>query len=242
MDYETYTKLWYHAIQTGGIKALAGDFSNYNPPYLFLLYLVARFLPSLPDVIAIKIPSIIADFICAGFIYKIVGLKSNNRFLPLLSYCATLLSLPVILNSSYWGQADSIYTAALIASLYFLMAKRNLLAFIAFGIAFIFKLQSIFFLPILVAMCLRKELSWKFFLVIPVIYFISILPAWLIGRPLPSLIGIYFSQAGEYNKLTSHAPNMYAWFPIGKDIFQFFLPVGIAFAASIYNYFYFVHS
>lgn len=232
-DYETYTKIWYNTIQTGGIMALGGDFSNYNPPYLYLLYLVARFFPGLPDVVAIKIPSLIADFFCAGFIYKIIRLTSNNRYLPLLSYCATLLSLPVILNSSYWGQADSIYTAALIASLYFLMARKKFLSFISFGIAFAFKLQSIFILPVLIALWLRKELSWKYFLAIPVVYFVSIIPAWIVGRPLASLISIYFSQAGEYNKLTSHAPNIYAWFPIGKDIFQSFLPVGIAFAVAI---------
>jgi Gpi18-like mannosyltransferase len=233
LDYETYTKLWYSAIQTGGIKALGGDFSNYNPPYLYLLYLVARFFPGLPDVVAIKIPSLIADFVCAGFIYKIIRLKSNNRYLPVLSYCATLLSLPVILNSSYWGQADSVYTAALIACLFFLMAKKKLLSFISFGIAFAFKLQSIFILPVLIALWLRKEISWKIFLAVPVVYFVSIIPAWILGRPLASLISIYFSQAGEYNKLTSHAPNIYAWFPIGKDIFQSFLPVGIAFAVAI---------
>jgi Gpi18-like mannosyltransferase len=232
-DYETYTKVWYNTIQTMGISALQGDFSNYNPPYLYLLYLVARFLPGLIDVVAIKIPSLFADFVCAGFIYKIVSLKKGNRYSALFAYCATLLSLPVILNSSFWGQADSIYTAGIIASLYFLMIKRNWLSFIAFGIAFVFKLQSIFFLPILIALWLRKEISWKYFLAIPIVYFISILPAWMIGRPITSLIGIYFSQTGEYNKLTSHAPNMYAWFPTGKDIFQIFLPAGIALAITI---------
>jgi Gpi18-like mannosyltransferase len=232
-DYETYTKIWYNAIQTMGISALRGDFSNYNPPYLYLLYLVARFLPGLVDVVAIKFPSLIADFVCAGFIYKIVSFNSGNRYAALFAYCATLLSLPVILNSSFWGQADSIYTAGLIASLYFLMTKRNWLSFIAFGVAFAFKLQSIFFLPILIALWFRKEISWKYFLAIPIVYFISILPAWIIGRPIMSIIGIYFSQAGEYNKLTSHAPNLYAWFPIGKDIFQIFLPAGIALAVTV---------
>jgi len=233
VDYETYTKIWYSAIQTLGVSALRGDYSNYNPPYLYLLYLVARFMPGLADVVAIKIPSLIADFVCAGIIYKIVRLKSENGYTALFAYCATLISLPVILNSSFWGQADSIYTAGLLGSLYFLMTKKNWWSFIFFGIAFAFKLQSIFFLPILVALRFRKEVSWKHFLAIPIVYLISIIPAWMIGRPLPSLISIYFSQAGEYNKLTSHAPNLYAWFPIGKEIFQIFLPVGIAFAIII---------
>jgi Gpi18-like mannosyltransferase len=233
VDYESYTKIWYNAIQNAGIIALRGDFSNYNPPYLYLLYLVVRFLPSLNDVTAIKIPSLIADFICAGFIYKIVNLKYDKGLVALSAYCATLLALPVILNSSFWGQADSIYTAFLIVSLYFLMKKKNWYSFISFGIAFAFKLQSIFFLPIYIILWFKKEVSWKNFLAIPIVYFISIIPAWLVGRPIAGLLGIYFSQAREYNKLTSHAPNLYAWFPPGRELFQLFLPSGIALATLV---------
>jgi Gpi18-like mannosyltransferase len=233
VDYETYTKDWYNALQTSGISALKDDFSNYNPPYLYVLYLVVRFLPGLNKVVAIKIPSLIFDFICAGFIWKIVRLKSENRMVALLAYVATLLAPTMILNSSFWGQADSIYTAGLIACVYFLLAKKNWYSLISFGIALAFKLQAIFLLPVLVALWLRKELSWKHFLAIPIIYFVSILPAWAIGRPLASLISIYFSQAGQYNKLTSHAPTLYAWFPLGRDLFQLLLPAGIAFGITV---------
>jgi Gpi18-like mannosyltransferase len=233
VDFETYTKVWYNALQSSGYLALKDDFSNYNPPYLYLLYLVVRFLPGLDKVAAIKIPSLICDFICAGFIYKIVRLKYEKRLVALLAYIGTLLSPTVILNSSFWGQADSIYTAGILACIYFLMTKRNWFSLFSFGIAFAFKLQAIFLLPLLISMWIRKELSWKYFLAVPVIYFFSILPAWLIGRPILNLISIYFSQAGEYNKLSSHAPTLYAWFPLGRDIFQLILPAGIAFAITV---------
>ncbi len=232
-DYETYTKIWYNALQTSGFSALKDDFSNYNPPYLYLLYLVVRFLPGLDKVIAIKIPSLIFDFICAAFIYKIVRLKSEKRIVPLLAYVAALLSPTMILNSSLWGQADSIYTAGIIAGVYFLITRKNWYSLISFGIAFAFKLQAIFLLPVFIALWLKKELSWKHFIAIPIVYLLSILPAWVIGRPLISLISIYFSQAGEYNKLTSHAPTLYAWFPLGRDLFQLILPAGIAFAITV---------
>lgn len=233
VDYETYTKIWYNALQTSGYIALNDDFSNYNPPYLYLLYLVVRFLPGLDKVVAIKIPSLIFDFICAGFIYKIVGLKSDKRLIPLLAYIAALLSPTMIINSSFWGQADSIYTAGIIACVYFLLTRRNWYSLICFGIALAFKLQAIFLFPVLIALWLKKEISWKHFLAVPIVYFISILPAWLIGRPLISLIAIYFSQTGEYNKLTSHAPTIYAWFPLGRDLFQIILPAGIAFGITV---------
>jgi hypothetical protein len=55
----------------------------------------------------------------------------------------------------------------------------------------------------------------------------------LVGRPLPSILSIYLTQTGEYNKLTSHAPSLYAWFPLGRDIYQLILPAGIVFAVTI---------
>jgi Gpi18-like mannosyltransferase len=232
-DFFAYTKAWYIAIQTSGFSALKDNISNYNPPYLYLLYLVVQFLPGLEKVIAIKIPSLIFDFICAGFIYKIVRIKYENRIVGLLAYTAVLLSPTMILNSSFWGQADSIYTAGIIASVYFLITRKNWYSFISFGIAFAFKLQAIFLLPLLIAFWLKKELSWKHFLAIPIVYFIAILPAWLVGRPLPSLLSIYFTQTGEYNGLTSHAPSLYAWFPLKPEIYPLITSAGIIFAITV---------
>lgn len=233
VDYDIYTKIWYNTLQASGFSGLKDNFSNYNPPYLYLLYLVVRFLPGLDKVSAIKIPAIFFDFICAGFVYKIVKVKSEQKIVPLLAYTAALLSPTAILNSSFWGQADSIYTAGIIACIYFLIINKKPFSLISFGIAFAFKLQAIFLVPMLIALWLRKELSWKYFLAIPIVYFISILPAWMIGRPFYSLISIYFSQTGDYNKLTSHAPTLYAWFPLGRDLFQLILPAGIAFSITI---------
>src|SRR5512146_3515956 len=65
----------YPLIQQQGFAALAGSASNYNPPYFYAAYLVARFLPGLPMVIAVKLPAIITDFVCAFFVYLIVRLK-----------------------------------------------------------------------------------------------------------------------------------------------------------------------
>ena len=188
-DYDIFTKVWYNTIQSLGYVALRGDFSNYNPPYLYVLYLVVRFLPNMSAVAAIKVPSIITDFVCAALVYKIIQEKTRNRLVPLLGYMATLLAPVVILNGSFWGQADSIYTAGLLGCIYFLLVKKNWLAFISFAVAFAFKLQAIFLLPVLVILWLRHEVSWKHFLAIPFVYFLAILPAWLVGRPLGSLLG-----------------------------------------------------
>ena len=130
------------------------------------------------------------------------------------------------------GQADSIYTAGLLGCVYFLMARRNWLAFISFGLAFVFKLQAIFLLPVLIILWFKHQVSWKHFLAIPAVYLIAILPAWAVGRPLGSLLNVYASQADYYNRLTMHAPSLYAWFPNNPDFYKLLYPAGLAFGAS----------
>jgi Gpi18-like mannosyltransferase len=239
VDYPAF-QLWYDVIQRKGIRAFANNFSDYNPPYLYLLYLIVRFLPAVNEVVAIKIPSLISDFVCAGFIYQLVKLKNQNKDLALLAYLATLLSPSVILNGSFWGQADSIYTAGLAACLYFLMIKKNWLALISFGIAFAFKLQAVFLLPFLLILWLKREISWKHFLMIPLVYLISILPTWLIGRSLVSLLNIYNSQTSEFKGLALNAPTLYAWIPSKTEPFAMLFPAGIAFSATVILAFVFV--
>ncbi len=57
VDYYSSLKPWYAAIKSQGFSAFGTSFSNYNPPYLYLLYLVVRLFPDSPAVIAAKISS-----------------------------------------------------------------------------------------------------------------------------------------------------------------------------------------
>ena len=42
LDYTGKFSHWYNFIKSNGFSAFATNFSNYNPPYLYLLYLVIR--------------------------------------------------------------------------------------------------------------------------------------------------------------------------------------------------------
>ena len=147
-DYQVHLKPWYDFIvQHGHFAALKYDFANYNVPYLYLLATVAYFLPALHSLFAIKSISIIFDFVLAFFVYRCVRLKyrqPNEGAIPILAALTVLLMPTVVLNSARWGQADAMYTAFLVACLYYLLAGRQAAAFIAFGMAFTFKLQSVF--------------------------------------------------------------------------------------------------
>src|SRR5271157_2671373 len=149
VDYIVYTRHWYAFIKAHGFSAFGQDFSNYNPPYLYLLYVIIRFSPDLPGLTATKLPSIVADFLCAGLAYKIVNIKYSKSPLPMFAVFAILFAPTVVLNSAFWGQADALYTIALIGCIYFLLTKHPAWAMFFFGVSISFKAQAIFLLPLL---------------------------------------------------------------------------------------------
>ena len=231
-DFRNWTGPWYDFItQNGGFGALKYDFANYTPLYLYLIALVATLLSGISKVFAIKLISIPFDFICAFFVHRIVRLKYPSGPAPLFAFFAILFAPTVVLNSSLWGQADMIYTAGLVACLYFLLTRRETAAFIAFGLAFAFKLQAIFLVPLLLILLLRRAVSLKSFLLIPAAYLATILPAWLLGRPLGNLLFIYFRQADFYEELSKNAPNLYEWLP--DQFYDVLYPAGVIAAGAV---------
>ena len=133
---------------------------------------------------------------------------------PYLAALVTLFAPFVILNSSVWGQNDSIYTAFLIACLYALLRERQAWAFIAFGLAFSIKSQAMFLAPLFLWLLMKKRVKLRYlFLSLPV-YLVLLLPAWFMGRPLGDLLLIYFRQLGTYEGFSERAPNLYQWIPI----------------------------
>jgi len=200
---------WYDFLKTHGLQALGTNFSNYTPPYLYLLWLATLTSNFLPEVAAIKSICIIADIVNAVLVYRIVQLKYPSGLKPLLAGIL-FWSLPTIMmNSSLWGQADALYTLFLLACLYYLLTDRPLLGVFAFGIAFAFKAQAIFIAPLLAILFFKKRIAWQYFLIVPLIYILLYLPAFLLGQPLLGIFTIYSSQAETYQELSKNAPNLY---------------------------------
>lgn len=216
-----------------GFSAFKTNFTTYNPPYLYLLYIIARTFPDIDKVLAIKIPSLITDFICAYFVYLIVRLKYPTKSFAIIAALGFLFTPTVVLNSAFWGQADVLFTAPLLATLFFLMIKKNALAFIAFGISLTFKLQALFLAPLLIGLLLRKEVSWKYFLLIPLMLFIAIIPAWIAGRPLLELLGVYIYQTQQYQLLAMTAATVYTWLPDTGLTQRYFTFTGVVFASAL---------
>lgn len=230
-DYKEFVSKWYDFIAQHGFEAFAHDFANYNPPYLYMMAIAIYLFPFVPKIIAIKSISAILDFLLGAFVYKLITLKYPASVLPVVGYLAVLFAPTVFLNSSCWGQADAIYTAFLVACLYWICTEKQWLALATFGFALAIKAQAIFFAPVLFALLLKGKLSWKPFLLIPIIYLLTLVPAWIAGRNFLDLLLIYANQSNTYHELSKHAPNFYIWFP--DSAYDYIYPAGLVLGLSV---------
>src|SRR5258708_1222499 len=205
-DYTVFLSQWYDFIQThGGFAALKYNFSNYNTPYLSLLALTT-YMP-IPKLVAIKTLSVVFDGVLGLFTYLILSLKYRRSFASIIGALVIVFAPTIFINSAAWGQSDAIYTAFCLGSLYYLLKERPAWACVFFAFALSFKLQAIFFLPILFMLLLKRKLPLKYLALIPLIFLLMLVPAYIAGRDAQSLLSIYAGQvtssgvsgAGQFN-------------------------------------------
>lgn len=212
-DIHDYLLDWYNELARHGHKAFREPFSNYTPPYLYLLYVMTKTAGFIPRIAAIKLPAIGFDFLNAFLVYRILKIRHPQGVTALIGASSFLLLPTVLLNSTYWGQSDAIFTFFLLGCILFLMQDRPLIAMIFWGISFSFKAQAAFLSPLILLLIVRKKIPWYYAGIVPVIYGLLIIPAALSGRPVIELLTIYFGQADTYQMLSMSAPNIYLLLP-----------------------------
>lgn len=234
-DYKYFLEGWFNTLKdNGGIFAIKDHIGNYTAPYMFILAILT-YIP-VKSLYTIKIVSIIFDFIGAfvasRIVYKICKNENYRKLLSFCTYATVLFSPTVILNSAAWGQCDIIYTTFVLISLLFLFDKKYTRAFIFLGIAFSFKLQTVFILPLYIILYLKNEdMSIVDFFMIPIAVLVINIPAILLGRPVSSLVSQYMTQVGQYKDLTMNLTNIYTFIPNNYKVFS---TVGILFTIFIF--------
>ncbi len=229
-DWQVFLKPWTDQLKEKGFKALSVGYYNYTPIYMYILW----FLTLLPidTLLGIKIVSIIFDLLLAIVAARIVSVIKPEAN-PILPFGIVWLAPTVISNSSMWGQCDAIYTTFVMLCLLYLLKEQSAKAMFFFGLAFAIKLQSIFFAPLLLLLFFLKKIKfWEFFLV-PAVYLVSILPAWIAGRPLLELLLIYFGQTqGDNPTLAVIYPNIY--YLLGNDVYvELYGRTGVIFTMGV---------
>jgi len=230
-DSRNFLGPWYDHLRENGFQGFQTGFSDYAPPYLYLLWF-ATHLP-LPKLYAIKSISLLGDFALAFVVLLLVRLKYDRRPVSLAAFAAVLFAPTIFFNSALWGQCDAIYTTFLLAALYCLLKRWAARALLFFSIALAFKLQALFLLPLFLVLWAKGELPLKYFLLLPAAYVTLCLPALLAGRPLYDLLTIYLAQTNTYPRLTSSAPNLYQWLPDNAGVFG---RPGLIFAATLVGF------
>lgn len=221
-DYNQFLRHWMDEIvNLGGFASLGTSIGDYSPPYVLILTILSYFPTAnsqTPFLHPIKHVSIFFDVLMALGVFFLVleAMKKKEGKYPTATLFGIItLYLPtVFLNSTIWGQADSIYAAFIVWSLFLFLKDKHFWGMVVYGIAFAFKLQAIFVLPLLIIMYVinRPKQIWHF-LLIPIVYFIFAIPPIAYGRDFVNIMTVYFRQTETYPYLTLNMPNMWEWFP-----------------------------
>lgn len=222
-DYKMFFEPWVATLREagGGIKGLAAEFEyvDYTTPYLTILSFIS-ICPFLNTLLLMKLVSIFFDFVAAFAMMAIVYDRTKNMTYSVLGYGALLLAPTVVANGSMWAQCDIIFSGFVLWSVYFMLKGKPNASLIFYGIAFAFKLQTFFILPLFVILWMKGKVKLKHFLWIPAMYFVGMIPSLIAGKSFWELISVYFFQANgamDIYALSHKFPNIYQL--IGTDTF-----------------------
>jgi len=229
-DYLFFLKLWVEEYrEMTFLEGLGTKVGTYNPPYMYILNIIARI--NLSDLVQIKIVSIFFDFILAYFVMKIVSLKTDRLNMHILAFLMTFALPTVIINSAMWGQCDSIYASFAIGSIYFGLRGKSKLAYSFMALALSFKLQAVFLLPVLPMFVLTNKIKLKDCYMFFVVYIATLLPAVFAGMPVSDALFAYFIQANYYSSLNLNMINI--WRFVGNVEYEYFRTAGIYMAGFV---------
>ena len=223
-DYILFLEPWVNTYRSMTFfEGLGTKISNYNPPYMYILNIIAHI--SVSELFWIKLVSVIFDLVIAFFVMKIVSLKTDSLNMHILAFLLALAIPTVIINSSMWGQSDSIYTAFAVGSIYFGLSGRSKMTYVFMALAFSFKFQAGFLFPILPIFIFTKKIKLSDCYMFFVAYLAILLPAILAGMPLNDALFVYAQQATYYSKLNLNIVNL--WQFVGYGDYDSYVLAGL---------------
>ena len=208
-DYNNFLLPWFQEIQEKGFSALKTQIGDYPIPYQVLILLLTK-IPGNPMYLyktAFFLTDIIQAIAGGTIVKRITGRQADRLFT-----IGILLVLPeVVLNSAYWSQCDSVWSGFVLLAVLCLMDRKYFLSFVFLGVAFSFKMQTVFIFPLFV-MYYFKEGGFSIFsfLIIPLVFLLLCSPAFIAGRPVTSFLSSYFMQVYEYDEMVISFPSFWA--------------------------------
>jgi Gpi18-like mannosyltransferase len=209
VDIDAYLLPWLgHIREHGQLGAFAIPFSNYNPPYLYLLSFASSFSGLVDDVTLIKALSVAGTLALSLSVWRLLaacGAGPTLRLVALLPLHPTVMT-----NAAMLAQCDAMWSACCLTALTAAIRRKPAAMLVWAGIAFAFKAQAMFFAPFALAWLIAEKVPLRLWLLPLVSYAAMLLPALLAGWPPADLATIYLRQADHPSPLSWNAPNLWA--------------------------------
>jgi dolichyl-phosphate-mannose-protein mannosyltransferase len=157
--------------------------------------------------LVLKTPPFLCDLGTAWLIYVI--LKKKGTALAAVSAVFYAFLPPVLYDSAYWGQVDSIYALMIVGVFYLLIGNRPVLSAVLLAAAFFTKTQTVAFIPVILCVYFVRYKPRQILVSISTAVafsFVIILPFY-IRHPVSDVFDFYFKQAGTYPYIAFNAGN-----------------------------------
>ena len=219
----------------------AETFADYPPGFLYVLYVIGalRSLLQIPyysdlHILLLKLPAILCDIACGFLLYREAVKRLHlSEWQGVCVASAYLFQPAILLNSSCWGQVDSVHTLVVILMCLFLMEGNMLPAYAIYGLGVLLKPQMLIFTPVLLVGILDhvflKDFSVRKFFYNLCGGLAVICGMFLMCAPfgLNAAISQYTSTLGSYEYAAVNAYNFWGllgmnW--IGQNTVFLFLP------------------
>lgn len=192
-------------LERGPLKAFSTPFSNYTPPYLYLLALVSPLATIFPKIGVIKSLSLAGTALLALAVRHLLRVTGSDRSTEAALWLALVPSIAI--NGAAWGQCDAFWSAACVMAVASAIERRQVSMLLWFGVGIAFKAQALFLAPFIGQRLIAYRtplLQWS----IPVLaYAAAMLPAALAGWPLLDLVTVYLHQAAWGQDFIGNAAN-----------------------------------
>lgn len=231
-DFPIFQLPWFdHLVRHGPLDAFSEPFSNYSPPYLYLLALASLTTPWLSPFDAIKLLSVAISLWLAFAAYRCA--KAAGAGEPVIAGAGVLLLPTVVVNGALLGQCDALWVAPILLALAALMEERPRAMLLWVGFAFAIKAQAAFIAPLVFAWLLQRRAPLTWWLIPVASYLLLLLPAWALGWPLGNLLTVYVRQGQAYGDFISNAASLWSFGAVlAPEAAKAILPLGLAVAAA----------
>ena len=196
---------------------------NHGPLSIVAFAAVGWVNDALPQVFArhhlllhavLKVPSIIADVVTCLLLYILLR-RARGRNAGLLAALVYAVHPAVIYESAVWGQTDSLFTVFVVAALLSFSASQWILTGALFALAALFKPHAFLFLPLFIALSIRRPLQLLTAVVAGLIISIAVLFPFFLGGSGNQVMNVYLRSVGYYPNLTMGAYNF--WWSLFAD-------------------------